>query len=98
MGTYDEHGKHQHRRGSHESISVWRESAKEPLSFGPLRENLKADVCVVGAVIAGLTTAYLLQKEGKSVVVVDAWGLAAGETSRTTAHLTGSAGYLIALR
>ena len=46
-------------------------------------------MCVsVGAGIAGLTTAYLLQKEGMSVVVVDAWGLAAGETSRTTAHLT----------
>src|ERR1051325_2746722 len=54
----------------------------------PLRQNPGADVCVVGAGIAGLTTAYLLQKEGRSVVVVDAFGLAAGETGRTTAHLT----------
>jgi glycine/D-amino acid oxidase-like deaminating enzyme/nitrite reductase/ring-hydroxylating ferredoxin subunit len=41
----------------------------------------------VGAGIAGLTTAYLLAREGKSVVVLDDGPLAGGETSRTTAHL-----------
>jgi glycine/D-amino acid oxidase-like deaminating enzyme len=75
-------------RGEKESISVWREKENQEPSFSPLRENIKADVCVIGAGIAGLTTAYLLQKQGKSVIVVDVWGLAGGETSRTTAHLT----------
>jgi glycine/D-amino acid oxidase-like deaminating enzyme/nitrite reductase/ring-hydroxylating ferredoxin subunit len=42
---------------------------------------------VVGAGIAGLTTAYLLVNEGRSVVVLDGGLIAAGETSRTTAHL-----------
>lgn len=49
---------------------------------------MECDVCVIGAGIAGLTTAYLLAKEGKRVIVLDAWGLSAGETGRTTAHLT----------
>lgn len=76
------------RRSENESISVWQEKEQQAPSFAPLHEHISADVCVVGAGIAGLTTAYLLAKEKKSVVVLDAWDLAAGETSRTTAHLT----------
>jgi glycine/D-amino acid oxidase-like deaminating enzyme/nitrite reductase/ring-hydroxylating ferredoxin subunit len=76
------------QRSTDESIPVWREHKQPEPSFPNLRENIQADVCVIGGGIAGLTTAYLLQKEGKSAVVVDAWGLAAGETGRTTAHLT----------
>ena len=76
------------QRGTRESISVWQENECSEPVFSPLRENITTDVCIVGAGIAGLTTAYLLAKEGKSVIIVDAWGLAAGETSRTTAHLT----------
>ena len=51
----------------------------------PADEN--ADVCIVGAGIAGLTTAYLLAKEGKKVIVLDDGPTAGGETCRTTAHL-----------
>ena len=48
-------------------------------------------MCVVGGGIAGLTTAYLMAREGKRVVVLDAKPtLAAGETERTTAHLAWS--------
>jgi glycine/D-amino acid oxidase-like deaminating enzyme len=43
---------------------------------------------VVGAGIAGLTTAYLLARQGKRVVILDAKPeLAAGESEHTTAHL-----------
>jgi glycine/D-amino acid oxidase-like deaminating enzyme/nitrite reductase/ring-hydroxylating ferredoxin subunit len=45
-------------------------------------------VCIVGAGIAGLTTAYLLAREGRRVVVLDDGPLAGGMTERTTAHLT----------
>lgn len=76
------------QRGHNESISVWQDSRKIEPSFLPLRDNINTAVCIVGAGIAGLTTGYLLAKEGKAVVIVDAWGLAAGETGRTTAHLT----------
>ncbi len=54
----------------------------------PLTENLKCDVCVVGAGLAGITTAYLLAKEGKRVIVVEAKTIGGGETGRTTAHLS----------
>jgi glycine/D-amino acid oxidase-like deaminating enzyme/nitrite reductase/ring-hydroxylating ferredoxin subunit len=53
-----------------------------------LDADVTADVCVVGAGIAGLTAAYLLAREGKSVVVVDDGTIGGGQTERTTAHLT----------
>jgi glycine/D-amino acid oxidase-like deaminating enzyme/nitrite reductase/ring-hydroxylating ferredoxin subunit len=76
------------KRGINETISVWKEMAHRAPVEPALGKKVKADVCVVGAGIAGLTAAYLLQKEGQSVVVVDSRGIAAGETQRTTAHLT----------
>jgi glycine/D-amino acid oxidase-like deaminating enzyme/nitrite reductase/ring-hydroxylating ferredoxin subunit len=57
-------------------------------SYPKLTEDISTDVCVVGAGIAGLTTAYLLAREGKSVVVVDDGPIGGGQTERTTAHLT----------
>jgi glycine/D-amino acid oxidase-like deaminating enzyme/nitrite reductase/ring-hydroxylating ferredoxin subunit len=74
-------------RGNNETIPVW-SRVELPRNFSQLASDMKVDVCVIGAGITGLTTAYLLQKEGCSVAVLDAWGLAAGETGRTTAHLT----------
>lgn len=56
--------------------------------YQPLTGDTEADVCVVGAGIAGLSTAYQLALEGKRVVVLDARGVGGGETCRTTAHLT----------
>jgi glycine/D-amino acid oxidase-like deaminating enzyme len=49
--------------------------------------DVRADVCVVGAGMAGMTTAYLLAREGLSVVVLDDGPVAGGQTQRTTAHL-----------
>ena len=45
-------------------------------------------VCIVGAGIAGLSTAYHLARNGDRVVVVDDGAIGGGETGRTTAHLT----------
>ncbi|WP_299821683.1 FAD-dependent oxidoreductase [uncultured Pontibacter sp.] len=53
-----------------------------------LTNNLTCDVCVVGGGIAGLTTAYLLAKEGKRVILLEAKAIGGGETGRTTAHLS----------
>ena len=55
--------------------------------FRPLTENTRADVCIVGAGIAGLSTAYELLRGGKSVIVLDDGPIVSGETERTTAHL-----------
>ena len=47
--------------------SIWMATA-DILCRPALSEDIAADVCVVGAGIAGLTTAYLLADEGRSVV------------------------------
>jgi len=56
-------------------------------TFPSLTQNQRADVCIVGAGMAGLTTAYLLTKAGKTVIVLDDGPIFSGETERTTAHL-----------
>jgi glycine/D-amino acid oxidase-like deaminating enzyme/nitrite reductase/ring-hydroxylating ferredoxin subunit len=69
------------------SASPW--DADEDLpALTPMHEDVSTDVCVVGAGIAGLSVAAELAERGLSVVVLDRHGLAAGETRRTTAHLT----------
>jgi glycine/D-amino acid oxidase-like deaminating enzyme/nitrite reductase/ring-hydroxylating ferredoxin subunit len=74
------------RQSSGERQSIWGQDAG--LDTGQrLDSNTEADVCVVGAGIAGLTTAYMLAQRGRSVVVLDDGGVGGGETSRTTAHL-----------
>lgn len=75
------------QRGALESISIW-DAIEENEQLPVLKGRIEADVCIVGAGIAGLTAAYLLQKEGLSVAIADAWGIAKGETGRTTIHLT----------
>ena len=66
--------------------SVWMDTAP-PLVEAPLKTKAFADVCVVGAGIAGMTTAYLLATEGRSVIVLDDGPIGGGMTGRTTAHL-----------
>jgi glycine/D-amino acid oxidase-like deaminating enzyme/nitrite reductase/ring-hydroxylating ferredoxin subunit len=55
--------------------------------YAALVANDHADVCIVGAGIVGLSCAYHLAREGKSVVVLDDGPIVSGETERTTAHL-----------
>src|SRR5213083_1862328 len=69
------------------STSLWLDTV-HTFDAPPLTTDQTADICVVGAGISGLTIAYLLARQGKSVVVVDARGVGAGETSMTTAHLS----------
>jgi glycine/D-amino acid oxidase-like deaminating enzyme/nitrite reductase/ring-hydroxylating ferredoxin subunit len=70
-----------------QSRSVWMDTSR----LAPekrLTEDTGADVCIVGAGIAGMSTAYLLAREGKAVVVLDGGPIGGGMTARTTAHLT----------
>jgi glycine/D-amino acid oxidase-like deaminating enzyme/nitrite reductase/ring-hydroxylating ferredoxin subunit len=74
------------RKSFEQSRSVWMDTAEVPLEPA-LPERVSADVCIVGAGIAGMSTAYLLAREGKSVVVLDDGPIGGGMTGRTTAHL-----------
>lgn len=67
------------------SISIWQATTSLPI-FAALTSDTKTEVCVIGAGIAGLTTAYLLSEQGKKVILIDAFAIGAGETGRTTAH------------
>ena len=53
-----------------------------------MAQGLRVDVCVIGAGIAGMTTAYLLAKEGRRVAVLEDGSIGGGMTGFTTAHLT----------
>jgi glycine/D-amino acid oxidase-like deaminating enzyme/nitrite reductase/ring-hydroxylating ferredoxin subunit len=67
--------------------TCWQQTDSRALSPS-LLEDAMAKVCIVGAGIAGLTTAYLLNRAGHSVIVVDDGPIAGGETGRTTGHLS----------
>jgi glycine/D-amino acid oxidase-like deaminating enzyme/nitrite reductase/ring-hydroxylating ferredoxin subunit len=67
--------------------SLWTETARVP-AYAPLTSDAEADVVVVGGGIAGLTGALLLQRAGKRVILIEGDHIGAGETGRTTAHLT----------
>src|SRR5687768_15055613 len=75
------------RDDSQATTSVWMATANTP-SQSRLKENIQTDVCIIGAGISGMTTAYLLAREGRSVVVLDDGPIGGGETGRTTAHLS----------
>ena len=66
---------------------VWTHDARIA-TRAALKEDASADVCVVGAGIAGLTTAYLLAKAGRKVIVLDDGKIGGGQTSCTSAHLS----------
>ena len=68
------------------SVSLWMDTASVEQS-GRLTADERADVVVVGAGIAGLSTAYELCRRGQSVVVLDRGALGGGMTARTSAHL-----------
>lgn len=67
--------------------SVWATTTEMP-TCPRLSADCRADVCIVGAGIAGLTTGYLLTKAGQRVIILDDGKLASGMTQVTTAHLT----------
>jgi glycine/D-amino acid oxidase-like deaminating enzyme/nitrite reductase/ring-hydroxylating ferredoxin subunit len=69
------------------STSLWLETA-HPDRQPALTENAVADVCVIGAGIAGVTTAYLLARAQRSVILIDDGTPGCGQTGMTTAHLS----------
>jgi glycine/D-amino acid oxidase-like deaminating enzyme/nitrite reductase/ring-hydroxylating ferredoxin subunit len=74
-------------RSMSRSISLW-EATATPIAGRTLEGDLEMDACIVGAGIAGMTTAYLLAKAGVRVAVLDDGPVGGGMTGRTSAHLS----------
>lgn len=70
------------------TIPVWKNADDLSKWFVTDLDSHALDVVVVGAGIAGLSTALCLLREGRKVVVIDKEGIGAGETLRTSAHLS----------
>ena len=59
-----------------------------------LQENKKAEVCIIGGGIFGLATAYLLTKQGISVILLERDTIGAKVSAHTTAKVTSQHGLL----
>ncbi|WP_435175824.1 FAD-dependent oxidoreductase [Halorussus sp. AFM4] len=68
-------------------MSYWVDSTAQP-SHPELTESTEADVAVVGAGIAGVSTATFLAEEGHDVVLLEANQVARQTTGHTTAKVT----------
>jgi len=70
------------------TLSYWLDSLERP-KFPKLTENKKCDFVVVGAGLAGISTAYALAEHdpSKQIILIDDGEICSGETGRTTAHL-----------
>ncbi|ETN45029.1 uncharacterized protein HMPREF1541_09905 [Cyphellophora europaea CBS 101466] len=74
---------------SGETTPVWVHT--DPYSnrpeFPKLTADVSDDVCVIGSGISGVSTAYHLVKQGKSVTMIEARNFLSGESGRTSGHL-----------
>jgi len=68
--------------------TLWMATAQGARTYAQLGKDITVDVCIVGAGIAGMTTAYELSKDGLIVAVLDDGPIGSGQTRRTTAHLS----------
>ncbi|WP_138495433.1 FAD-dependent oxidoreductase [Paenibacillus pinistramenti] len=73
--------------------SLWKHTTELPL-FPRLQGETSVDVAIVGGGITGLTTAYLLMKEGLQVAVLEMGTLLHGTTGHTTAKITSQHGLI----
>lgn len=73
--------------------SYWLASSQLP-TFPKLDKDIEVDVAIVGAGIAGITSAYLLVNAGLKVAVIEASRILNGTTGHTTAKITAQHGLI----
>lgn len=71
--------------------SIWSKSCRIE-EREALRGELRCDIAVIGAGMAGILTAYQLQQAGFRVAVLEAERIASGQTRNTTAKITSQHG------
>ena len=67
--------------------SIWSKTCTIPTRKS-LQKDIKTEVAVIGAGMAGILIAYQLQKAGKQVIILEADRIASGQTKNTTAKIT----------
>jgi NADPH-dependent 2,4-dienoyl-CoA reductase/sulfur reductase-like enzyme len=73
--------------------SYWLASTAKT-SYPAIEEDLKVDVAIVGGGMTGITSAYLLKREGLRVAVIEADRILQGTTGHTTAKITSQHGFI----
>ncbi|HEX9981434.1 MAG TPA: FAD-dependent oxidoreductase [Flavobacterium sp.] len=68
------------------------EDASAVKQYPRLKGKISADVAIIGGGITGITAAYLLAKQGKKVVVLEAHQLGKGATGNSTGNLYATVG------
>ncbi|MEU9579894.1 FAD-dependent oxidoreductase [Streptomyces chilikensis] len=76
--------------------SYWMRTAPGDEPYPSLASDVDVDVAVIGAGMAGLSTAHELMRAGRTVAVLEAGRLAGGVTGYTTAKLTALHGMVYA--
>ena len=67
--------------------SVWKATA-ERRSFPALERDTQTDVLIIGGGMAGVLTAYMLERAGVSTLLCEAEEIGGGITQNTTAKIT----------
>lgn len=73
--------------------SIWSRERNIP-ERKQLEGDLEVEAAVIGAGIAGILTAFYLDRQGKKVVVLEADRIAGGQTKNTTAKITSQHGMI----
>ena len=76
--------------------SLWIETTKDEIILNPLEKDEETEVCVIGAGIFGLTTAYYLKQQGKKVIVLEKGDIGEKVSGNTTGKITSQHGLFYA--
>lgn len=74
-------------------LSYWLTSTHDT-NYPTLNEDLDVDIAIIGGGLAGISCAYLLQKEDFKIAVIDAGRICQGATAHTTAKITSQHGLI----
>ncbi|MBL4930992.1 FAD-dependent oxidoreductase [Clostridium paridis] len=67
--------------------SYWIDSTRKT-NYDEIKEDVRVDVAIIGGGIVGITSAYILKKQGFKVAVIEASRIGTGTTGHTTAKVT----------
>ncbi len=74
--------------GATDPVWIHRDKYADRPKLETLKSSIKAEVCIVGGGIAGISIARDLVARGKDVVLLEARDIVSGETGRTSGHLS----------